>query len=38
MNILYAFLVVSVLGLLLGAGLAVADKLLICQIDPCKFS
>ena len=33
MNILYAFLVVSVLGLLLGAGLAVADKLLKVKKD-----
>ena len=33
MNILFAFLVVSVLGLLLGAGLAVADKLLKVKKD-----
>ncbi|MGN1163915.1 MAG: RnfABCDGE type electron transport complex subunit B [Candidatus Ornithospirochaeta sp.] len=33
MNILYAFIIVSVLGLLLGAGLAVADKLLKVKKD-----
>ena len=33
MNILFAFLVISVLGLLLGAGLAVADKLLKVKKD-----
>lgn len=33
MNILYAFIIISVLGLLLGAGLAVADKLLKVKKD-----
>lgn len=33
MNILYAFIVVSLLGLLLGAGLAIADKLLKVKKD-----
>lgn len=33
MNILYAFIIVAVLGLLLGAGLAFADKALKVKKD-----